>query len=454
MNRLTKHLTILIASILLFSCSWDGEDPRENRLPRIAAIPLTQINEGEAVTIEIEITDPDNDEFEISWQQISGPTVELAGHNTDTLSFTAPSVTLAQNMVQLEFEVSVSDFDVVPTTATASVEVFATESSPLMSFDSDTIVTYPVKKAILDCEVSDIDGQIDIISITSTQGDSFDFEGCPVHLDLRGFEPGSMPQFIAQVTDDDGLTDEASLTIQLLALPKISDTGISTCIDEVAPGLTNASSGLDCSKEVDDEGDRIPKGQDGHTGLSARRYNLLHDGFQYTKLDAAGNELSDEATTWSCLKDEVSQLVWEVKSNDGGLQDIDNTYAWFPNQTMREAGVEGTESAGVCTLESCNTTAYVSAINAIALCGRSDWDLPSINELNSLVNYGKISPAISSDWFINEGMGQNVWSNTPVIPTDHFSGFIKIAQFQSGNISMYHHSDALKVRLVNRNFTQ
>ena len=46
----------------------------------------------------------------------------------------------------------------------------------------------------------------------------------------------------------------------------------------------------------------------------------------YTKLDATGNGLPDTATSWVMVRDNVTGLTWEVKTNDGSIQDKDNTY--------------------------------------------------------------------------------------------------------------------------------
>lgn len=48
----------------------------------------------------------------------------------------------------------------------------------------------------------------------------------------------------------------------------------------------------------------------------------------YIKLDAAGNPLADQDISrsmsdeaWRCVQDVASNLIWEVKTDDGGLQD-------------------------------------------------------------------------------------------------------------------------------------
>jgi hypothetical protein len=36
----------------------------------------------------------------------------------------------------------------------------------------------------------------------------------------------------------------------------------------------------------------------------------------YTKLDASGNDLPDEAASWVMVRDNVTGLIWEVKTDD------------------------------------------------------------------------------------------------------------------------------------------
>jgi len=44
----------------------------------------------------------------------------------------------------------------------------------------------------------------------------------------------------------------------------------------------------------------------------------------YTKLDSQRNNLSDEATEWSMVRDNVTGLIWEIKTDDGSIHDSDN----------------------------------------------------------------------------------------------------------------------------------
>jgi hypothetical protein len=44
----------------------------------------------------------------------------------------------------------------------------------------------------------------------------------------------------------------------------------------------------------------------------------------YTKLDAQGNELSSNASSWIMVRDNVTGLIWEIKTDDDSVHDKDN----------------------------------------------------------------------------------------------------------------------------------
>jgi len=141
----------------------------------------------------------------------------------------------------------------------------------------------------------------------------------------------------------------------------------------------------------------------------------------YTKIDAAGKPLADGAPSWNCVRDNVTGLIWEVKSSDGGLHGKEHTYTWFnPDETVN-GGVEGREGDTgdvTCGLppvvaEGCDTVKYVAAVNAAGWCGHRDWRLPTVDELSSIVNYGRSLPAISTDYFPDIVMPAGFWSSTP-----------------------------------------
>ncbi|MBF0202513.1 MAG: DUF1566 domain-containing protein [Desulfamplus sp.] len=108
----------------------------------------------------------------------------------------------------------------------------------------------------------------------------------------------------------------------------------------------------------------------------------------YTKLDAGGNTLSDSATSWAMVKDNYTGLIWENKTDDGSIHDKDNTYTWQNAQDV-----------------------FIANLNANAFGGYTDWRLPTIKELGSIVNYGRYNPAIDVSYF-SDTMSSYYWSAT------------------------------------------
>ncbi|PIE36159.1 MAG: hypothetical protein CSA53_08160 [Gammaproteobacteria bacterium] len=131
-----------------------------------------------------------------------------------------------------------------------------------------------------------------------------------------------------------------------------------------------------------------------------------HAGFDFTKLDASGDDLPASATSWNCVRDNVTGLVWEVKTDDGGLHDKDNLYTWYSTDSSNNAGDAGTENGGA------NTQAFVDSVNAAGWCGANDWRLPSRRELRSIANLSRNNPAIDADYFPNT-RNSYYWSSSP-----------------------------------------
>jgi hypothetical protein len=189
----------------------------------------------------------------------------------------------------------------------------------------------------------------------------------------------------------------------------LNDTGINWC--------TNADTNhLSCSAT------NYPR-QDGIYGRDAQaRAGTLTKvgagaaGFDFTKLDAGGNPLPAGAAEWSCVRDNRTGLIWEVKTADGGLRDRNNTYTWYNPDNTTNGGSAGTEAGGGCT-GVCNTHAYAQAVNAQGLCGAKDWRLPDVNQLLSIVHMGRTDQSIEETYFPDTAdtmLSGWYWSSTPV----------------------------------------
>jgi hypothetical protein len=121
----------------------------------------------------------------------------------------------------------------------------------------------------------------------------------------------------------------------------------------------------------------------------------------YTKLDANGTALPDNAASWAMIKDNVTGLIWEKKTNKDGVQnyvdphDADNTYAWYDSDPATNGGDAGEWNSGR------NTEVFISDLNAVRFGGFDDWRMPTRKELRSIAMYGPRSPgpAINTAYF-------------------------------------------------------
>jgi hypothetical protein len=107
----------------------------------------------------------------------------------------------------------------------------------------------------------------------------------------------------------------------------------------------------------------------------------------------------------------MTGLTWEIKT-DNGLRDRNNTYTWYIPDSAVNGGAPGLQNGGNCTDSGCDTQAYVQAINDLKLCGASDWRLPTKRELLSIVDNGRLKPAIDVRFFPNT-LSSYYWSHTP-----------------------------------------
>ena len=178
-----------------------------------------------------------------------------------------------------------------------------------------------------------------------------------------------------------------------------------------------------------------------------------HAGFSFTKLDANGNPLPSTATHWSCVRDNVTGLVWEVKTDDGGLRDKDWTYSWYNPDSATNGGFAGYADYGDNCYDAsrCDTHKFVADVNARGLCGARDWRLPNVRELLSIVANDRVQPAIDTRYFPNTQPFGAVWSSSPDAYHSGYAWYVEFhdGDFYDGNsLNPYDKYDGHYVRLV------
>jgi len=160
-----------------------------------------------------------------------------------------------------------------------------------------------------------------------------------------------------------------------------------------------------------------------------------HAGFSFTKLTNDGTELPASAASWSCVKDNVTRRVWEVKTNDGGIHDKDNVCGWG-GKTRQGDGY------GIYFHD---WDVLVDGSNAEVLCGYNNWRVPTKFELEDLVNHDRFSPAIDGAFFPNTPPCCYFWSASPFAHSSSSAWYVRI---DNGG-SYYHPRGEYKyVRLV------
>ncbi len=133
-------------------------------------------------------------------------------------------------------------------------------------------------------------------------------------------------------------------------------------------------------------------GQDGNYHSTPRTF---------TKLDPNSNPLPDDALFWTMVLDNATGLTWEVKTTDGGMHDRENLYERCDTNPETNGGDIGTCNVEPDSFVSGDSEGFISALNDSSWGGHSDWHVPSIYELVTLVHWGQYIPAIQTDYFPN-----------------------------------------------------
>jgi len=214
---------------------------------------------------------------------------------------------------------------------------------------------------------------------------------------------------------------KAVMAIFLAPASKLNDTGItaSQCYQAGSDTLVDCGSAGALA---------LNNAQDGMTGRDA-------DPASNSNIDGKLG-FSFSAVAGGCVQDNVTGLMWEVKTADGGLRD------WHKTYTNYSAAYNPNNQYGAAT----DASGYVTAVNATSLCGHNDWRLPSADELQSIVDYGVAypGPTIDATWFPNT-QGGWFWSASSYVG---YSDYAWGVYFNYGGVNDNNRNVTYAVRLV------
>ena len=214
-----------------------------------------------------------------------------------------------------------------------------------------------------------------------------------------------------------------SVTATVVAPPvsaQLTDTGISAthCYGAGSDALVSCT---------DPAAIALNDRQDGMTGIDVASPSPTDGtlGLSYSEVPNPGG--GNFART-ECIKDNLTGLVWEGKPLTG----------------TRDAALAMTNQGGGAATD---TSGYVASVNNSALCGFSDWRLPTPVELQSLVDYSTTFPTESIDlnWLPNTDIRHNFWTSA-ILSGNSFNAWA--INFRGGSVANFSRSSSAGVRLV------
>lgn len=256
----------------------------------------------------------------------------------------------------------------------------AANQKPIADAGEDQNVNFSTNATLSGANSVDLDGEIKTYQWAQTKGTKVVLKN-PKTVSATFTSPKKNESLIFKLTIKDNKNATATDTVTVnvnsqipnTATSPLNDTGITFCSD----GAFNVNS---CSISS------YPR-QDGDLGRDVTNNDDKdgHAGFSFTKISATGEKLPLDAKVWACIKDNITGLLWEVKTAKNASEN-------YPFSGAEE---------------------FIKTQNMQKLCGQINWRLPQIQELQSIVDYSVPypNPTIDLSFFANL-TNQIYWSQT------------------------------------------
>lgn len=242
--------------------------------------------------------------------------------------------------------------------------------------------------------------------------------------------------------------EQIQISVNFKALGHLNDTAITIC-------LSRQMISTDCNSNIG----QVQDAATGRDALAASGSLLKIGqgtaGFDFTKITRTGRDLfiqnrawqpsgnQIEGTQWSCVRDNVTGLIWEIKQS--GVQSAQHSFSWYSEAPSENDGFSGDYGQNTCGLSQCNTTAYIDYMNSINFCGSRNWRLPTRFELNHILVNQSAEPKMDLVLFPDVKTNTSYWTVNTYYPNSNFAWAVSM---NSGMTFWQPKSSHLSVRLV------
>lgn len=396
--------------------------------------------------------DPENETLTYTWNQSSGTIVTLQNADTISPNFFAPNINDT-----LVFSLTVNDGELSSVMDTVFITTKPINTPPIAHAGVDRYVGSLSVVALNGTLSEDADNNPITFTWSQTSGPSVILSD--VHAAKPIFTANTDGQLIFSLIVNDGQDNSEADTVTVAVGPipatniKVNGTGITW------GGNYPTGNNSSCTGEAIEQQDCSLGRELTHNDDADGRV-----GFSFTKFNNNGVDVGNNASDWQCVQDNVTGLMWEIKSGgngvigDEGINDADDRFSWHNSDPSSNGGGSGfmNNQGEVCSdydsenpQTHCNTQAFVERMNKNAWCGFADWRLPTRKELLSIVDYGNALPMMDNDYFPE--IGQFVWTSTPLALGSVSAWGVN---FQYGNSFSIDKRNARQVRLVRGGYEQ
>ena len=451
--------------------------------PTVVASNLT-VAEASTASLDSSASSDANGIDSHSWQQVEsdgsalrGDALAIANADTDSVQITTPAIT-DDSVGALSYYFAVTVTDNAGNSATSSPialtvdniyltpEITATtpfldiESSGANYFDhvgiawsADSSLSYYLYRSTeADCVIENYSSCADDALYIS--GSDFSIDNSSASL-IDGNRAANTTYYYWLEANVDGVDDPLFSSSAPIAAttsgPVLNDTGVTAGGDYPLDFDQHNGVGNTCDGGylIDDQGAVIVD-PDSHTGnttfvafadedceIGRDANSSLNDdsdgnaAFVFTRLNSDGSDYSGSGDysvePWACVLDNVTGLIWDVKTTDGTWRNVNSIFTWY-NPDHGQTDADGNPITFYGTESDADTQDFVDYVNGqisvngayvngslgSGLCGLTNWRLPTVHEIQGLTDFDVI-PDLVTDEF-----GAVIAYEPPAIDTNYF----------------------------------